>query len=480
MFARKKLVKVGWKWAAPLCGLLALALAVFFYFHSPRERTWRLRMTAGNRLGMRHRLAEMLKAEVARQGVDLELHETSGSEEALDKVNSRDLDAALVQGGLLADDRPEVRQVLSLRMEPLHLLVKQELFAPAAKHLHALEGKRVSLSEAGSGTHSLATAVLAFAGLRPRSADHPGGYVPVEMNRQELFAEKDRARLPDAFMLVSPLPSPAARYLVTKQGYRLVPLPFGEAFALEGRTPRQPGDKSRPQLVDPEHTYSMSVPAFVYSIDPPVPPEPVQTLGTRLLLVANQDVDPHAVRRLLEATLASKVAKNGKPPADARTLELPPEFPWHEGTELYRERNQPVVSGTLASSAQRGFAIFAAAASGLFVLWQWGKQHGHFLRNRGFNKYLQQVTRIEEQTLQVEGGAPASREHLLALREQLDRVKTEALDRFTEGGLAGPELLAGFLAQVNGVRACLTRLLVLQEGRAGEPAAAGDGPLALG
>jgi hypothetical protein len=50
-----RLVKVIWKGVAPAAGLGARALALFFLFHSPRERSYRLRMTAGNRLGMRHR-----------------------------------------------------------------------------------------------------------------------------------------------------------------------------------------------------------------------------------------------------------------------------------------------------------------------------------------------------------------------------------------------------------------------------------------
>jgi TRAP-type uncharacterized transport system substrate-binding protein len=458
MSAQAQLSRIFWRWVAPLAGLGGLALALFFYFHSPRVPTYRLRMTAGNKLGMRHRLAELLREELSRQGLELVLHETPGSEEALDEVNDRRLDVALVQGGLRADGRPNVRQVLPLHMEALHLLVKQELSEQAGKHLAALEGKTVSLSEVGSGTHSLATEVLGFAGLRARGTGFPRGYVPVEMSRQQLLAEKDRARLPDAVMLVSLVPSPTARYMVTRHGYRLVPLPFGEAFALQALAPDSGGPSSS-HLIDKAHTYPASIPAFACSVEPPVPAEAVPTIGTRLLLVAHEDVAPQAVRRLVEATLASKAARHGRPPLDGHVLALPPEFPWHEGTVLYRRRNQPVVSGTLVDSAQKAFAIFAAAASGLFVLWQWSKQSAHLRRDRGFNSYLHQVTRIEEQALEVERGGPASREQLLALREQLGRVKTEALDRFTAGDLTGKELLAGFLAHANSARDLLTRLL---------------------
>jgi hypothetical protein len=68
------------------------------------------------------------------------------------------------------------------------------------------------------------------------------------------------------------------------------------------------------------------------------------------------------------------------------------------------------------------------------------------------------VARIEEQVMQVDPGQAAGREQLHALREKLGQLKTEALDRFTQGELVGKELLAGFLVQVNDVGDYLTRV----------------------
>jgi TRAP-type uncharacterized transport system substrate-binding protein len=474
MSTQAKLTRAFWKWVAPLAGLGALGLAAFFLFHSAAPRNYRLRVTAGNRLGMRHQVAQMLQAELAHQGIELELRETHGSEEALDEVNARTLDAALVQGGLKGSGRPAVRQVLPLHMEALHLLVKEEWFDKVSQHLGALEGRSVCLSEAGSGTHSLAVDVLAFAGLHPRDADHPRGYVPVEMSRQMMMAEKDRARLPDAFLLVAMLPSPTARYLVDKYRYRLVPLPFAEAFGLEALASAQAGlGRGNAGLVDKGHTYPFRIPAFACSVEPPVPAEPVPTIGTRLLLVAHRDVAHQEIRHLVEATLRSKVARNGHPPLNAKVLDMPPEFPWHDGTKLYRSRNEPVVSGMVLDSAHKGLAIFAAAASGLFVLWQWSKQRGHLMLAEGLHSYLRQVTRIEKQAQEIEGGRLADPGQLAALQGELGRLKTEALDRFTQGELGGKELLSAFLVQVADVRAYLLRLGQQQGAR--PQAQAGDG-----
>src|SRR5262249_26512769 len=142
---------------------------------------------------------------------------------------------------------------------------------------------------------------------------------------------------------------------------------------------------------------------------------------------------------------------------------LPPEFPWHEGALLYQKRNAPLLSGAVMDSAHKGFAIFAAAASGLFVLWQWAKLYGNVTRNRGFKEYVTQVTRIEERALEAERGTPLARSELFALRDRWYRLKTEALDEVASTDLAGKDLLFGFLLQVNDVRDYLTRLILQGE-----------------
>jgi TRAP-type uncharacterized transport system substrate-binding protein len=458
---RTSLRKVFWVWVAPVAGLAALALAVYLYCRSPQQRTYHLSMTAGNPLGMRHNLARMLRAEALSHGIQLELHGTKGSDDALDQVDRHDLDVALVQGGLQKKGWSHVRQVATLHVEPLHLLVKKELFEKVSAHLAALDGKTVNLSEAGSGTHDLAVEVLAFVGLHPRGAGRSGGYIPMALSRQQLYATKDAARLPDAFFLVVSLPSPAVKYLVGRHGYRLVTLPFGEAFGLGALTGAPAsGERGDGPQVDKGHIYPVSIPAFTYGVDPPEPPAALPTLGTRLLLVAHEDVDPHAVRELVQATLAGKV---GKLDQAAKLMTLPPEFPWHEGARLYQKHNRPLLSGDVVDWARKGFTIFAAAVSGLFVLWQWRKQSDQGRKDAAFNHYLHQVTRIEELAAEIEHGGPGGTAALFALRDRLAQLKSEALLRFAEGELTGKELLAGFLVHANAGRDYLNRLIRQQE-----------------
>jgi TRAP-type uncharacterized transport system substrate-binding protein len=461
MASRNRWVNLTWKWVAPAVAIAALGLAGYLYFHSPAPKNYRLILTAGSPVGVRHHLAQRLQKEASQRGLEFTVEPSQGSEQSLDWVNSRRIDVALVQGGLETETRPNVRQVATLHVEPMHLAVKKELATDGSVSLLALRGKTVDLEQVGSGTHSLAIAILSFVGLQPRDLDPVHGYIPVSLDRQKLFDEKDTARLPDAVFLLASLPSPTTRHLVTKHGYRLVPLPFAEALALGTLEQSAVGAHEPPRegRVALGRIQPTNIPAFAYGIEPPVPDKPLPTLGTRLLLVAHKDVPSRAVFQLVEQTYGSEFSQLEHPPLDARLMDLPPEFPWHDGTLLYQERNSPLLSGAVMDSAHKGFAIFAAAASGLFVLWQWSKLRRSVGRDQGFKVFLAEVGQIEERVLSAHHGSPLTRPELVALRNRLHGIKTNALEEFAHSELAGSDLLFGFLLHANDVRDQLTRMI---------------------
>src|SRR5262245_11163423 len=181
MALHRRLRRAIWQWVVPAVGLAAVGIGAHLFFHTPQPRRHHLTMTAGPTVSTRHHLAESLRAEAAPRGIDLELHGTVGSEESLDMVNSGQLDCALVQGGLSPGDRPNVRQVAVMPIEPLHLLVKKHLADQVTGRLAALEGRSVDIGEGGTGTHTLAVAVLSFAGLAPQTGEKRG-YVPRQMS----------------------------------------------------------------------------------------------------------------------------------------------------------------------------------------------------------------------------------------------------------------------------------------------------------
>lgn len=449
-------------WVVAILSLGAFAVAAFFLVEQRSRRTYRLTMTAGSTVELRHQLALLLATEARRRGILISVQGTAGSEESFDLVNAGRLDLALAQGGLGHAQHGNVRQVAALHIEPLHLLVKEELHADVVQSLSALRGRRVNLNKAGSGTHWLALDALRFAGLTPRDASGQGDYFAESYSQQELEAMTDRERLPDAVFLLTTMPSRVARYLVTRHRFRLVPLRFGEAFSLDALSGDvHPGQRTRGSSdIEKMHIYDTVIPAFTYEVEPGVPPEPIHTLGTRLLLVANKNVDPAVTERLLEIIFSSQIAQTAKPHLDDTLLQLPPELPLHRGTQLYLQRNKPLITGDVLDFLEKTITIAGPVLGGLFFLWQWFRQRYRRLRDAGFEHYIFKVTEIERRALQLEMTVAPDLRKLLQLQQELGRLKTEALAKFVGGELEGQELMSGFLAHVNDARNYLARLIL--------------------
>jgi hypothetical protein len=205
-----------------------------------------------------------------------------------------------------------VRQVAALGIAPLHVMVRAELYEPAARNLAALRGKLINCGSRSSVMRVLAHDVLRFAGLRPPTASDAGDYRDEAVPTQDLLARLDgiaarppaeRARalaaLPDAALFLSPLPSLLARRLVAAAGYRMVSVPFTEAYPLDRLNLHDPQAAADGEVVDRSWIVPTTVPPQLYGNDPPVPPEPCRTLGSWLLVVAFAGSDPEAVARLL-------------------------------------------------------------------------------------------------------------------------------------------------------------------------------------
>jgi TRAP-type uncharacterized transport system substrate-binding protein len=440
-------------------GLAALSPALWLVWRGSSPKLIRLKMTAGRPEGSRHRVAQVLVEEAVAQGLRIKLRDTAGSEEALGLVNNKNFDVALVQGGLGLEGHANVRQVAALQVEPLHLLVRPELLRAVSKDLDALKGKTVNLSEVGSGTHALASAVMTFAGLSPDSEKSRGHYVPLTKSYAALESETDAARLPDAIFTVSTLPSSVVRHLVSKHHYRLVALPFGEAFALDSLF-RERSANAPFEAVEKMRVYETLIPAFTYGVEPAVPSEPLRSLGTRLLVVAHKDVDVRAIHGLLQTIFATKFAEIARPPLAQTLLDLPQEGPLHAGTLAYLERNKPIIAGDVVDLVEKWVSIAGVVAGGLFFLLQGLRQRVRRLRDLGFESYIRKVTEVEKRAFELERAASLDLKALLELQSELGGIKSEALQRFSEGELEGTELMSSFLTHVSDTRDYLTRMIL--------------------
>ncbi len=444
----------------PTLGVVLVAAATGWLawreFVRPEATFW-LRATGGRLPGPRQRIAEALARESARRGVRLQITECPGSIEALDEVNEGKVDLALVQGGLDSRHWDGVRLVTALHVEPLQLVVRGEIYPEVSASLAALRGRSINLGEDRSGSQALAIEVLAFVGLRR------GDYQARTLSHEQLVAIGPDGPLPDAVMTVASLPTPMIRHLVAHRGYRLVPLPFGEAFALEdlfGNDATVVDPAGSRVLVDKVHIHPATIPAYTYGVGPAEPREPMPTIGARVLIVTNRKTDPAAVRRVLETVYLGEFSQIARPPLDASLLDLPPEFPLHPGTVDFQQRNKPLIFGDLLEYLEKTASFSSVVVGASFVTWQSARRRYRRRRELGFESYLLKVTAIERRALDLELSAGLDLGGLLALQSDLGRLKNEAMERFTHGELEGEGLMSGFLTHANDARDYLARLIL--------------------
>jgi hypothetical protein len=223
--------------------------------------------------------------------------------------------------------------------------------------------------------------------------------------------------------------------MVTERGYQLLDLPFGEAMALRDNS-----------------VHDVSIPAYTYSVVPPVPEQPVHTVAPWLSVIAGESVPDESVVRLLEAIFDGDFALRGELPAlDATAVVRHRELTLHPGTVTYLSRNQPLITGEFIEGVEnlRSFLVSALIAG--VLLWRWYRRRGAV----GFERHLDALTRLEQEVGERCRSGRLDRDAAREFEERLTRIKSDALELFSSGRLSGAELLDSFLMHAADVRSCL-------------------------
>jgi TRAP-type uncharacterized transport system substrate-binding protein len=402
-------------------------------------------------------LGERIATEARQHGLVVELSsKPCGSLEAINLVDlPNPINLALVPGGVAHHNYANVRQVVALSPEPLQLLMRAEL---AGGGVARVKGRRVYLGPPTTSVHFLARDVLAFAGL-----NDPAGYRAEEFPPQELQRRLDRLRgqagsdrdralseLPDAVFLLASLPSILARDLVTLAGYRLVALPFADAYCVDRIRPTATGDVQ----IDRASFSVTEIPVCTYSVEPPVPEKPCRTIATPLLLVAYAPTEPEGVARLMETVFDSPIAGLLRPlPLRGQV----PQFSLHPGAERYMRRDEPLLTPDLLSGLGKALGGLGAFVSGMVAIYG-------FLRLRQlrrFESYYREIRRLEliARGQEIDPAAPADPvARRCYLEDRLLDLKSRALQDFASGGLRGEGLMSGIVSLVNDTRASFARL----------------------
>lgn len=405
-------------------------------------------LTAGAFDTTRATVAGMLAHAV--KGVDVRVVETTDTDDALDRVDRGSIDFVLVSGAFRLGHRPNLREITPLYIEALHLLVKPEIATRPDWSLRDLEGRTVDLGPIDTETAGLATAVMDFADLAPGDSTKPGTFVARNYEISDLEAmiqRNDPSALPDAVFHLATVPSTIATKLV-HEGYRLVPLPFADAFRLEALISNRRVDGAASEI-DHQFTHDTVIPAYTYLAEPAVPAADLHTLGTRLLLVSGKQVRGSTVERLLDAAFTSRFARVGDPPLDPALLHLPPQIEQHEGALRYMHRGEPLITNESADQLSTTYSVVSALAGSALLVWQWLRRRRDDDREQVFGNYILRIASMEQRTAELELSASIDVERLIALQKELLQLKSEALERFAAGDLGDHTTLSSLLNLVN-------------------------------
>jgi TRAP transporter TAXI family solute receptor len=391
-------------WIVPV---LAGLVGALFYFVAPPP-PMHATMATGSANGGYHAFAQLLQAELKDQGFTLDLVESSGSQDNLNKLVQGDVQLALVQSGQELALEPKVRDSLSglgvMYQEPLWLFVRSKVeFA----HLDDLSKLRLAIGSANSGTLAITSALFNANGLTPEQ--YPATWQQIGGSRAVQALLNDEL---DGAFFIGPAQNALIQQLAAEPSVRLISL--GRSAAYLARLP---------------YLSQVAVGEGMLSLAHNSPDHDISTVGPLATLVAGETFHPSLTPLILEA--AKTVLASGslldaagsypaKPPRSLKTL---------SEADYYYDKGLPIlqryVPFRIASLADRYIILAIPLLVLLFPLFKAiGPIYQWRIRARIYRWY-KHLREIDQQLYkgQLNNSLDAEIERLEALEEELGRVE---------------------------------------------------------
>jgi uncharacterized protein len=280
----------------------------------------RVVIATGRSDGAYYRFAQQYRARLARQGVTLDIRETSGSVENVRLVDDplSGVDLAFVQGGTGNVARTEALVSLaSLYFEPLWVFSRRN---PGPTDLRELRGQRLAVGPEGSGTRAVALALLTANGITEAKA-----HLVPDTGMEAVHAL--RRGTVDTVFLVAAAASPSVKELLSSPAIALLSFPRGDAYT-----------KLFPFLT------KLVLPAGALSLEANLPPQDTVLLAPAATLVVRNDFHP----ALVDLFLVTTAAVHGQRGLFEASKQFPSpdhlEFPLMGEAERYHRSGPPFLS----------------------------------------------------------------------------------------------------------------------------------------
>jgi TRAP-type uncharacterized transport system substrate-binding protein len=254
---------------------LVFGLGLFWFMHSAPPRV--ITLSSGLPGSSFDRNAQLYRDILKRNGVTLKILPSQGSLDNLHRLETRQADVGFVQGGI-ADGTNSGKLVSlgSLAYEPLLVFYRS---TNAVRFLSDFAGQRLAVGAPGSGTRTLALALLQTNGIAPGDATRMLDLEAEAAARALLTGDVDVV-----FLMSDSASSETMRTLLRSPGVQL--LSFEQADAYTRRY---------------SYLNELRLPEGAIDLGKNLPSRDVRLIGPTVELVARQDLNPVASDLLIEA-----------------------------------------------------------------------------------------------------------------------------------------------------------------------------------
>ena len=259
-----------------LLSVAAILLALHFVRPAPPHT---LTISSGPDGSTFRTVAEKYQKILARSGVKLVIKPSKGSEENLEHLidADSDVDVGFVQGGVTVDgDSNDLISLGSVFYEPLTIFYRSP---KPLQRLSELQGKRIAIGSAGSGTRFLALALLKANEIEPK-----GTTQLLDLEGDAAIKALD-ARQVDAIFLAGDSAGPnSIRTMLHAEGIRLFDFPQADAYV-----------RRFPYLS------KLDLPPGAFDLGDNLPTASIAMLAPAVELVAKSELHPALSDLLLDA-----------------------------------------------------------------------------------------------------------------------------------------------------------------------------------
>ncbi len=257
-----------------LCAITAVAIlaTIIVRLHPPGSLT----LAAGPDGGAYVQVARDYGAILSRDDIRLDIVETAGSVENAELLTQGAVNAAFLQGGIKVDPS-KVEAVGAVFFEPIIFLARDDATIP--RNPAQWKGLRINSGAAGSGTAAAFRDFEIAVGLTESDNAHLS--IP--------YADAAAALLDgqlDIAVFVAPIEAPYLKAAYEEPSLRVLDLDHVEAISRRL-----------------EYATVVTVPTGGMSLDPVLPPRPVDLIAIEARLVVRPDLHPALINRLTMAAI---------------------------------------------------------------------------------------------------------------------------------------------------------------------------------